>query len=102
VSPSIVPFRMATLRFNFVRFLTVLYAAAVSLVDIGSIENSSVSVVISRVPIQYLQVIKSTFEGKILRFQVKRKMTATKVEVISYNLNLEKIWKKGLIGARLR
>ena len=101
MSPSIVPFRMATLRFNFVRFLTVL-SAAVSLVDIGSIENSSVSVVISRVLIQYLQVIKSTFEGKILHFQVKRKMTATKVEVISYNLNLEKIWKKGLIGARLR
>jgi hypothetical protein len=93
---------MATLRFNFVRFLTVLYAAAVSLVDIGSIENSSVSVVISRVLTQYLQVIKSTFEGKILRFQVKRKMTAAKVELISYNLNLEKIWKKGLIGARLR
>jgi hypothetical protein len=101
VSPSIVPFRMATLRFNFVCFLTVLYAT-VSLVDIGSIENSSFSVVISRVLIQYLQVIKSTFEGKILRSQVKRKMTATKVEVISYNHNLEKIWKKGLIGARLR
>ena len=63
MSPSIVPFRMATLRFNFVCFLTVLYAA-VSLVDRGSIENSSVSVVFSRVLIQYSAGDKKHFRGK--------------------------------------
>jgi hypothetical protein len=29
-------------------------------------------------------------------------MTATEVEIISHNLNVEEIWKKGLIGIRLR
>lgn len=39
---------------------------------------------------------------KIPHFHVKGNMIVTKVELMLYNLNLEEIWKKGLINESLR
>jgi hypothetical protein len=54
------------------------------------------------IPYSAGNVKKCFLMEKNLQFHVRRNMTATKVEVISHNLNLEKIWKKGHIGPSLR
>jgi hypothetical protein len=45
---------------------------------------------------------KKHFNGKILRIKVKKKHYNHQSRSKSYNSDLEKIWKKGLIGASLR